>query len=392
MRSNNPSEAISIFASLRNISACCIASILILAGANAAYAEEKKVASEEKKSLSDIFSFSGDLRLRYESVDEEGKDQRNRGRIRARIASKAKASEELDLHFRLDTNTGDPVSSNETLGDGMGGKEIRFARAYFDWHPESELGESHVYGGKMAMPFLTVSDLVWDYDLNPEGVAVSQALKLSDPLKLIANAAAFQAEERSSADDTAIYGGQLALEASFGQKTKALLGGAYYSYTALKGNTLIYDEEDSFGNSTTTDSEGNLLYASDYGEAELIARLTTDIGMPAASYFTFVKNTQADTTEDTGWIIGATLGKASEPSSWQIDYNYRRLEADSAFGLYTDSDSFGGGTNGRGHRISALYQLAKSTQLGATVFASDINISADEKSYTRLQGDIIFKF
>ena len=56
-----------------------------------------------------------------------------------------------------------------------------------------------------------------------------------------------------------------------------------------------------------------------------------------------------------------------------------------------DSDSWGGGTDGKGHRLSAKYQILKNWQAGVTYFINDKKID-DSTEYKRLQIDLVAKF
>ena len=76
----------------------------------------------------------------------------------------------------------------------------------------------------------------------------------------------------------------------------------------------------------------------------------------------------------------------------ELDYNYRELEADAVVGAFSDSDSFGGGTDGKGHKVSGKYQIAKNWQFGAAFFMNDIGLEGSSKDYNRLQLDLIAKF
>jgi hypothetical protein len=111
----------------------------------------------------------GRLPFAHESIEQDGKEDRDRQRIRARAGLEAKPSSDVTVGIRLSTSQeGDPVSSNQTLGEGFSRKDVYLDLGYLDWHPESSKGLSLI-GGKMENPFALVGDLVWDGDLNPEG-------------------------------------------------------------------------------------------------------------------------------------------------------------------------------------------------------------------------------
>ena len=69
--------------------------------------------------------WEGDFRYRYENIDEEGKDGRNRSRIRARTHLEADLSPTLQVGIGLATGGDDPVSSNQTIGGGGSSKDIK---------------------------------------------------------------------------------------------------------------------------------------------------------------------------------------------------------------------------------------------------------------------------
>jgi hypothetical protein len=96
---------------------------------------------------------SGDLRYRYETIDQEGKNLRIRERIRTRIGLDATVTPELSLGFRLATGSPDPVSTNQTLTDSFSRKSVGLDLAYFDYH--DVVRSYSIVGGKMKNPFFT---------------------------------------------------------------------------------------------------------------------------------------------------------------------------------------------------------------------------------------------
>ena len=99
-----------------------------------------------------------------------------------------------------------------------------------------------------------------------------------------------------------------------------------------------------------------------------------------------------------GWLAGVTLGKARGAGTWQLGYQYEDLEADAALGLVSDSDFAGGGTDGKGSRLSGAYGINKQWNVGFTWF---IDNKAGEKAfkdeggaleYDRVMLDTVFKY
>ena len=73
------------------------------------------------------------------------------------------------------------------------------------------------------------------------------------------------------------------------------------------------------------------------------------------------------------------------------DRHNRELEANAVVGAFTDSDFAGGGTDGRGHRLTAKYALSKKVCFGLTYFIDDKGLE-NSKDYHRVQADFAVKF
>ena len=334
----------------------------------------------------------GDLRYRHELIESEKSSDRNRHRIRARIGLDARVTNTVDVSLQIATGSDDPVSSNQTLDGGFSSKSINLDLAYFDWHPESVKG-LHILGGKMKNPFHRPgkTELIFDGDLRPEGGAIKYS-KTFDNLKLFSNLGAFWVEERSGDSDTGLFGVQLGAKYSFpflGDKGYVLAGASYYDYGNTKGEEPIFDDTDSFGNSTT--GAGNYNY--DYDVIEGFAELGFKIkNIPISIFGDYVINTSDDVNEERAWLAGIRIGKCKAPRSWAFRYNYRDIEPDAVLGVFTDSDLAGGGTDASGHEIGFDYQIAKNWKTSVSYFHNDRDITTNKRDYDRLQLDLIFKF
>ncbi|MFH1718006.1 MAG: putative porin, partial [Planctomycetota bacterium] len=154
---------------------------------------------------------SGDLRYRHEHTDEEdgsnpGRWQNglDRERIRARLMFEAIVNDEWDVAFRIASgNDRSPISANQDLEDAFSQKNFWLDLAYFDWHPAAA-EELNVTGGKIKNPFYVVgkNQLIWDVDLNPEGIAAQVHKPLSNGDQLFVNGGGFWVDESSSGVDT----------------------------------------------------------------------------------------------------------------------------------------------------------------------------------------------
>ncbi len=123
----------------------------------------------------------GDLRLRYEgrssTTPSDAKIDLQRFRYSLRFGFRGEALDDMYYGFRLETSA-NPRSPWVTLGSSSSGYPyqgpfgkstggLNVGQLYFGWHPTDWMDLTI---GKMANPLYT-TPMVWDSDLNPEGLA-----------------------------------------------------------------------------------------------------------------------------------------------------------------------------------------------------------------------------
>lgn len=328
--------------------------------------------------------WKGDFRYRYEGFDIEGKPGRNRNRIRARAAMIAKVTPTVTAGFGLASGSQDPVSTNQTLGDGGSSKGVNLDLAYVDW---SGLANTHVIGGKFSN-FLHKSggnELLWDGDWRPEGGGIRYSNG-----NFFANALGTWIESDNKKDQLLAWGFQGGVKLPVGDVAKVTAGASYFSFDTKGSTTFHGGATDFFGN--THDPAANT-YLNNYQELELFADVGFDLAnRPFSIFANYVQNQDAD-KYDTGYAFGFNYGKASDPGQWKIGYVYQKLEADAVFGLLTGSDFGGGGTDSKGSIFKASYALAKHVNANATYFINDVGLmSGNTYNFKRLQLDLSFKY
>ena len=327
----------------------------------------------------------GDMRVRFETIEQEGKDTRYRWRLRARVTGSADVSDTVSAHLRLASGSDTPTSRNQTFGDGFSAKGFRLDRAYLQFMPEDS--GATFQGGKMPVPFTKPGgsgDLVWDGDLNLEGLQAELSYD-----RFTIDAGFYPAEERSEANDTFLYAAQITAEVKAGVKAAV----AYHVWDNIKGFAPLFDPADSFGNTTVADEDGALSYAQGFSVVDAMIEWETEMGaLPVTVFGEYIINTDAD-VNDTGYMAGVKVGRAEEAGTWQGRVDYRDIEADATVGAFTDSDSFGGGgTNGKGIRVKAKYAMHKNWSAGITVYVQSIDPDGTDIDYERLQLDVMGKF
>jgi hypothetical protein len=329
----------------------------------------------------DRIKLKGDFRFRQEHIDADNSSSRNRQRIRARTELTAELLDTVDVGFGLATGDDDPVSSNQTLGEGSSSKGINLDLAYVKW--QTPVDGLSILAGKYKNTMRRVggNGLVWDGDLRPEGSAA-----VYKQGNWFGTAQILWTDESSTDDDTVVWGAQAGWQGDIGN-TNLLLGGGYEHFETA-GEAVFFDG-DPRGNSV--DAAGNYLY--DYQDLELFAELRLDIaGVPTMLFVDYTQNLDADDF-DTGYAIGGEMSFKNSRHPWKLGYTYQDLEADATFGLFSDSDFIGGGTDGKGHIIRGSYSLTKAIALGGTLFVNERGGNAGEsEDYNRLMLDIAFKY
>jgi hypothetical protein len=356
-----------------HVSLVCIASALLLT---------TLPAEAQEESWADRIKFKGDIRLRYEAIDEDGEEERNRMRFRSRFGLSAKVSDDVKFVFQLASGGDNPVSTNQTFDDGFSTKDIGVDLAYVDWKINDNL---NFYGGKMKNPLYKAGGvpLVWDSDLNPEGLA----MKFTSG-GFFGTAGGFSVEERSSADDSLLLVVQAGYKFDVGENASLTAGAGYFAYSNTVGNEPFYNGR-SKGNSV--DINGDYIY--DYKNTEIFAQFDTKVrDWPLRIYAHATQNNEVS-TEDMGYAVGAKLGSAKSDGQMEFSWTYQDIEADSVIGTYNDSDFGGGGTDSDGHMLKAKYAVSKKIVLGGTLFLNNVDrFQGTEHDYNRLQLDVEFKF
>jgi len=344
-------------------------------------------------SWTDRVKLAGDFRYRFESIDLEGSDVRKRYRIRARTNINAQVSDNIDVGFGLATGGDNPVSSNQTLGGGGSSKNVVLNLAYVDWNAADGL---HLLGGKFRNPLMRVGGqgLTWDGDWTPEGLA----LKYQRDGFFVNALGTYLEGDSGKSNANFSWGGQVGASVNVGNAI--LTGGIGYYSIPTKGSTTNFgdpsDPDDFFGNTaiepdgtacgTTADTTCVFLY--DYELTQAFGKASFDIGgWPALVFFDYIRNSDP-AVNNTGWTLGAALGRASDRGDMRFTYFYADKEADAMLGMLTDSDFGDGGTDNNGHWLQFDYGVSESWTIGARYFINEVDLASGSNSdYNRLTID-----
>ena len=361
--------------------------------------EKKKANASEnalpvhEKDMLDRFHFKGDLRLRYESIERDDKDNKYRNRYRLRIGAVVDLTNELHFEVGMRSGFANPTSGNQTFRDDEALSDYFWQSLRFNVLGLVYNSDNSTYkvGRQPYMMYRPLkSQLVWDNDVSLNGANY----QYKDESKIITLGVNQPTLEEASVakDDVNLFIAQYVQKIKF-DAAKLNLGAGLYYYEGLKGNTTLFGRR--LGN--TLDANG--LYDNDYHLVEGFAELQfKDVfGMPLQVAAGVVYN-MAASHDNFGYDVAIKLGKAKNVNDWQVKYSYTELQDDATFGAYSDSDNFGGGTAAKGHAIRAKYKAGKNLYLAGSFFfdthyQSNVkNNYVGEPDYERVQLDMIYKF
>ncbi len=329
-------------------------------------------------------------------------EERERLRVRLRLGLQAQLSEQWKGAARITTgNTADPVSTNQTLGNTARPYNLVLDRLYLNYVPHKNVS---LWGGRIPNPWFG-TDLVWDNDLNFEGLAAQfkTALPRAAAIKPFATAGVFPLQEfERTSKDKWLFGGQAGIVWELRQNSEFKLGVGYYDYENIEGvrNALDSNLEDTrapqslqkgntlFDIRNDDDLDSNLFaLASDYDEVNVTTSVDLGYFDPTRVVLSadYVKNvgydrqeilarTGADIEErNEGYQLKLLVGKpeTKKRGDWHVVGGYKHLERDAVLDAFTDSDFHLGGTDAEGWLLGGSYGLAENTWLSLLWLSAD---------------------
>ncbi len=342
-------------------------------------------------------TFSGDLRYRNETTEQELLDRRNRDRLRVRAGFTVQVNDAVQAGIALATSEGnDPRSSNVTLGHGSSRKDFYLDRAYVQWQA---LPSVALLAGKMKYPWQRAgASGLFDDDVNPEGLAVTW--QQGD---FFGSGFHYFIDERADASESTLQGAQLGWEPSMGAG-QLQLAASYFDFHRVRGRNPFHSGN-AFGNTTTAvDCHGGAAscLAHDYDLVEVQVELSHPVaGRRLQVFADYIRNIDADSDSDAAFTAGITYGRAADPRTWEIGYGFQRVEKDAVFAQFVDSDIGAGNTDHRAHLVRAAYAVASNWVINATwqIAETDLDVPASVdggllhgRDYQRLQFDLNFRF
>jgi hypothetical protein len=288
-------------------------------------------------------ALSGDVRLRFQGDYADTARDRESEQVRGRLGATYKVNQTFTLGARL--VTGDPDDPNSTdvqLSNFDDDLQFALDQAYVQFN----LRDLKLYGGKLPQPF-TRTDLVWDSDVNPQGVSAVYKRSLGNGSAFRVNGLYFLVDEDAVAADSRMAGAQFGYDFTASDKLKFDLSLAYYDYTL--GSVVGADAGDFRTNLRNPDGS----YQSDFDLGDAIVGATwTGIGdrWPLRAVADYVHNFGAINSEDTGYSVDLSAGRASQARDWRVTYGYSVAERESVLAAFSHDNT----ALATGYRLHAL--------------------------------------
>ena len=358
---------------------------------------------------------TGDVRVRYESLQNKwdggtANYANDRWRTRVRVGLNAWINEELSGGVSIATdsdNNGDvysgSTSRNQTYAKLFNAKSIFLNEAYIDYHPMDFglNGKANLIFGKrdVAKSIVWTDDMIYDGDITLEGVTLQYGKAADGKEKdgLIFNAGYYFLDQISPATtDIAGYNAP-------SKENDPFLTIVQIAY---KGNVADYSYMLGVGDHNFRNLEFLPVYDAknvnvpSRNLVELFGNIGGDITetLPWQLRGQFAHNTsnKAVTNQKDAWLAGLSIGDAKQPGQWKVDFNYNRIEKDSVFPFFTDSDrkvgSYNTGT--QGWEVGATYHLVQNMTVGAKYYNyyQIHSLEAGNPHLHTLQCDMVVKF
>jgi hypothetical protein len=301
-----------------------------------------------------------------------------RTRFRFRFGAEAQVTDSTKVAFRIASGDSNPRSTNQTFTQESSDKGVWIDQAYADW---KFMQGADLILGKQPYPFWRPSaSLFWDADVNPEAVAASYSSGM-----FFGSGYAWMVQENFNNNpsyvnvDPTVFGAQLGLKFPLaGGETK--IAATYNQLTNGKGNAPFYNGS-SYGNTTYArylngSSTATQVLAYDYRVLQLSGEMGTMVaGLPFTFWGDWATNTASNVQYDTAWGLGASIGKASNPKTWEASLMYESMDKDAMFAQFIDSDFAGGVSGADGWVLRAGYAPVKNVILNASYFLNNTNVN-----------------
>ncbi len=341
----------------------------------------------------------GDIRLRHQ-MDWGGSNKtRNRERMRVRLGVEAGIFDSVTAAFGLASGAMAGGSADATKG--IGDKSPTSTNHTYQSFNKVPVFIDYAYLQYKGIPNFTISagkvkgksqvwnatDLVWDGDINPDGIALNYNKKLDGGVSIFANAGWYTlGEGRKELLMPDVYIVQPGL--SFKSGNFSAKAGLAYQQFNLKDRDVKSNEAGYMDNNSTDFRCIN---------PSIELKMENILGDLMVSVFgDFVKNTEDSVYEKDleGKAFGVQFGskKIAELGTWQVKVMNRYLEANAIPAGLGDSDAYGGKGNSQGYEVILTLGITKSLSFGFDYYSMEKINGSNKDPKSLAQFDISYKF
>lgn len=379
--------------------------------------------------------WKGAFRYRWQ-FDDQGDSSRFRQRIAFQLGYNKKIDDAVEVGFRFKTETGnDPISGNHTLSDNFRASDIFLDRAYVKWTPswfgyytDKDCNDCtpklDIYAGMFPNITYDPNEMILDSDVNLQGVGLVYHFNKDFQILTAASIAVERNGDDFFDDDTYMFAteakynnllfcGLDAWIGCYGWKNESQLAEGMFDGNRLHTGSPAYDDFNNDGAINDFDRfspnfntiKGGLQYTFNcvfnkplavYGE--WMVNVDSEAENRVDAFNTaWGTNLMYETTDDTGFVVGAQLGEDPKAKGeWFAFARYKEIGANAIIHGFGDSDT--GGANRNALEVHWAYMWANNSLLGITYFLTKMNNafggpvidSLDDKSI--IQVDWTFKF
>ncbi|OGS21248.1 MAG: hypothetical protein A3J83_06670 [Elusimicrobia bacterium RIFOXYA2_FULL_40_6] len=350
-------------------------------------------------------SLKGDLRIRYQTDQAVNAANRDRMRLRLRIGAATRIVDNFNAGFGLATGgrktavlpaaypassqidivDGESRSTNYTFGDTLSKGGLMVDYAYLQYEPSSKY---KILLGKFSNPLWQPTDLLWDTDLNPDGISLPLTFQAGNNLSLFVTPSYFVLDEIAASNDPGIFSVQPGFKLTLNENLSLKTAFVMYNTQFIKGGKL--------DNSAKTNTAGTVALRNEYNamNPSIQFDILDLMGYSVSLFGDYVTNPSSNTA-NTGYCAGINFGaaKVANLGDWQVKALSRYLETDAWLDTFPDSDSYGGATNCQGYEAIFTYGLSANTSISIDYYSMDkITGKTATTPKTLTQVDLVMKF
>ncbi|MEY2482425.1 MAG: hypothetical protein QOK24_953 [Verrucomicrobiota bacterium] len=357
----------------------------------------------------------GDMRMRYEvrtaqaglpdTITRPGENtQRNRARYRLRLGLRGTLADDWFFGLRLETSS-NPRSTNVTIGDEASGGPyskasdgLNVGQAYLGYKGFRDIT---LTAGRMQNPLVTTS-MLWDADINPEGLAeqwkhtfnLSLGGRQTTAIDLFANFAQFIYDDSNPEDpvgprsvvggnkvpntDALLLAWQVGAKFNFTKDIYFQFAPTAYNYTG-NGDSFnvrfVGDPNFKVGAATVSPNQTGI-------NSLLIFDMPAEFGwkfgeIPMRFFADFAVNLEGDERAtaaghpDKGdqryaYQVGLGLGKIKQKHDWSLEAFYQHVEQFAVDPNLVDSDLYDSRVNMEGFAVRGGYAISDAVTFNLT--------------------------